>query len=311
VINLVTVSEQSGVREVYIAANQVSISSDVQPDIDRLLSEDTVRRMDCIDCHNRVGHGIPGIDQAIDNSISAERIEQTLPYIKREGSDRLSVPYASVEDADRAIDDLRDFYDQHYPLVATAKSGAITTAINDLKLTYRLVATPEMRVTAATYPNNLGHQTAPGCFRCHDGAHYKVVNGALSDETIPSACATCHTFPQIGATESGVLIGQRPETHDDRLWVFDHKASVSSVDPAKETCGACHTRTYCENCHNTPAVKVPHDEMVFNHAAVIQKTGALACALCHQPAYCAQCHSNDVLPNPFPDISPSPSSESP
>jgi hypothetical protein len=262
--------------------------------------------MDCIDCHNRVGHGIPGIDQAIDDGIDQGAISRSLPYIKREGSDRLAVQYASEADADHAIDGIRDFYGAQYPLAAQAQAGLINNAIDDLKRIYRLVATPEMRVTAATYPNNLGHQTAPGCFRCHDGAHYKVVDGAITNETIPSACATCHTFPQIGATESGVLIGERPSSHDDRLWVFDHKTSVTTADPAGTTCGACHTRTYCDNCHKTTAVKVPHDDMVMNHAQVTRDVGAQACAYCHQPAYCAQCHSNPVLPSPFPD-QPSPS----
>jgi hypothetical protein len=119
----------------------------------------------------------------------------------------------------------------------------VNAAIDDLKRIYRLVATPEMRVSGTTYPNNLGHQSAPGCFRCHDGAHYKVVNDALTDESIPSACATCHTFPQIGSTASGVLIGERPDTHDDRLWVFSHKDSAGTLDPAGTSCGACHTRS--------------------------------------------------------------------
>ncbi len=304
-IDLVSVIEKGGKREDFIAAQQVSVSTDVQPDIERLRETERVRRMDCIDCHNRIGHGIPSVDQAIDSAISAGRIDQALPYIKREASDRLSVEYASVQDADRAIDGIRAFYGQRYPLVAAAKVTAIDYAIANLKLIYRLVATPDMRVTAATYPNNLGHQTAPGCFRCHDGAHYKVVDGAITDETIPSACATCHTFPQIGAIESGVLIGQRPDTHDDRLWVFSHRTSVTKIDPASTTCGACHTRTYCENCHNTPAVKVPHEGMVFNHAQVIKDVGSQACAYCHQPAYCAQCHANEVMPNPFPQLTPS------
>lgn len=305
-IDLVSVTRADGTKEDFIAVQQVGVSTDVQPDIDRLLAGERVRRMDCIDCHNRVGHGIPSPDQAIDSSISAGRIDPKLPYIKREGSDRLSVEYASSEDADQAIAGIRDFYEQRYPLVAGAKAGAITEAITELQTIYRLVATPDMRVTAATYPNNLGHQTAPGCFRCHDGAHYKVVDSVLTDETISSACATCHTFPQIGSVVSGVLIGQRPDTHDDRLWVFSHKASVTRVDPANTTCGACHTRTYCENCHNTPAVKVPHEGMVFSHAQVTKDVGAQACAYCHQPAYCAQCHSNDVLPSPSPDLTPGP-----
>jgi nitrate/TMAO reductase-like tetraheme cytochrome c subunit len=295
-IDYVAITEPNGEKEQFIAAGAVGISTDVQPDVDRLLAAGTTRQMDCIDCHNRVGHAIPDLNQAIDDQIDAGTVDSSLPFIKREASDRLSIQYASLGDADNAIDGLRDFYAQRYPLVAASQSSAIDSAIASLKTIYRLVATPEMRVTAATYPNNIGHQTSPGCFRCHDGAHYRIVDGAITSETIPSQCATCHTYPQIGSTESGVLIGQRPDTHNDRLWVFDHKSSVTSADPSGASCGACHTKTYCENCHKTAAVNVTHEDMVFNHAAVTRQVGAAACAYCHQPAYCAQCHSDRVLP---------------
>ena len=294
-IDYVAIVEPTGEREEFVAAAAVTVSSDPAPDIERLRSAG-LRRMDCIDCHNRVGHGVPAIDEAIDDRIDSGEISTQLPWIKREASDRLSADYASEADADRAIAGLRDFYAQRYPLVAARQRAAIEDAIASLRTVHQLVATPDMRVTQATYPSNIGHQTAPGCFRCHDGAHYKVVNGALSGETIPSQCATCHTFPQIGSIESGVLIGQRPDSHNDRLWVFDHKASVTSEDPSDQSCGACHTRTYCQNCHQTPAVKVSHDGMVLNHASVARQVGAAACAYCHQPAYCAQCHSDPVLP---------------
>ena len=306
-IDYVTIKAKNGEAEEFIASSEVTMASDVQPDIDRLTAGNELRRMDCIDCHNRAGHGVPTPDQAIDDSLSNGAIDASLPFIKREGVDRLSIEYASLEDADHAIAGLRSFYEGRYPLVPKLQGAKVNAAITDLQRIYRLVATPEMRVTGTTYPNNLGHQTAPGCFRCHDGAHYKVVDGALTKESIPSACATCHTFPQIGATESGVLIGQRPATHNDRLWVFSHKAGVASVDPAGTTCGACHTRTYCESCHDTAAVKVQHEDMIYNHAAVMQKTGSQACAYCHQPAYCSQCHANPILPDPFPHLAPSPS----
>ena len=310
-IDLVVVHNKDGTSEQFLTSSSVGISTDVQPDIDRLLSTGRPRRMDCLDCHNRIGHGTPGLDQAIDDALEAGRIDPALPFIKREAEDRLSAEYATTDGALQAIAGLRDFYARRYPLVARAKAPEIDAAISEIGTIYRLVATPEMRVTAATYPNNLGHQTAPGCFRCHDGAHYKVKDGALTTESIPSACATCHTFPQIGSIESGVLIGQRPQSHDDRLWVFSHRTSVSKVDPAGSSCGACHTRTYCENCHNTPAVQVPHDGMVINHARVAREAGAQACAFCHQPAFCAQCHSDNVLPDPFPVLAPSPAASLP
>ena len=47
------------VRAVHRRLGDRRSRSDVQPDIDRLQASPTIRRMDCIDCHNRAGHGIP------------------------------------------------------------------------------------------------------------------------------------------------------------------------------------------------------------------------------------------------------------
>ena len=88
------------------------------------------------------------------------------------------------------------------------------------------------------------------------------MDGALTDAAIPSPARPATPSRRSASTESGVLIGQRPTTHDDRLWVFDHKSSASALDPAGTACGACHTRTYCESCHKTAAVKVKHDDMM-------------------------------------------------
>jgi hypothetical protein len=298
-IDFVEVTSPDGAKEQFIAARAVNVSTDVQPDIDHMLSTTEPRRVDCITCHNRVGHGTPGVDQAIDDSIDVDAVSQSLPYVKRESSTILKTEYASVADGHAAIDGLRGFYEAQYPLVAKGDAGTIDRAIDSLKVTYDLIATPAMRVTPTTYPNNLGHQTAPGCFRCHDGAHYKVVDGALTNETIPASCATCHTYPQIGSTESGVMIGQRPESHGDRLWVFNHKSEATSSDPTGTTCGACHTRTYCENCHSTSVAKVSHEDMMLNHGNISREVGVATCAYCHQPSYCAQCHAEKVMPDPY------------
>jgi hypothetical protein len=261
--------------------------------------------MDCIDCHNRVGHGVPTLDSALDGALEGGLLDPSLPYLKQQAIDKLTANYGNEDAANQAIEGLRAFYSQQYPLVSVTKAGSINGSISELKTIYQLVATPEMKVGAATYPDNLGHTNYPGCFRCHDGTHYKVVNGTMTDEKIPSGCATCHTFPQIGENTSSILIGQRPSSHDDKLWVFNHKTEVTSLDPSNASCGACHTRTYCENCHNTPAVQVPHDAMVFNHAQVVRTVGAQACVFCHQPAYCERCHAEGILP-PAPGASIAP-----
>ncbi|MEO8625629.1 MAG: NapC/NirT family cytochrome c [Candidatus Limnocylindrales bacterium] len=295
-IDYVSVRRNDGSFEEFIASRSVTQSDNVAVDVASIQRNVAPRRMDCIDCHNRVGHELPTVSQAVDAQITAGQISTGLPRIKEQAVERLSLTYASLDAADQSIAGLRYFYSTNYPLIARDQDADIQAAIASLQATYRLIATPQMAVGAGTYPNNIGHQASPGCFRCHDGAHYKIVAGKVTNATIPSQCSTCHTFPQIGQYESGVLIGQRPSSHDGRLWVFDHKLSVTSADPTSQTCGACHTRTYCENCHATTAINVSHDAMVTNHAAVVRTNGAQACAYCHAPAYCAQCHADPVLP---------------
>ncbi|MBI1759772.1 MAG: NapC/NirT family cytochrome c [Actinobacteria bacterium] len=297
-IDLVEITRPGGHVEQYIAAAAVGVSNDVRPDIERLRSTESSRVMDCLDCHNRVGHGVPSTDQALDESMSAGRISASLPFIKRDGVALLNASYPSVAAADSAIEGLRATYQERYPLVLRRSSTQVTGAIDELKRVYRLLATPEMKVQARTYPDNLGHRSAPGCFRCHDGTHYQVVGGTVTSKKIPSACATCHIFPQIGGRISGLLIGGEPADHASPRYVFTHKIGISGTNPAGTACARCHDRTYCENCHNTGAVTVQHDQMLYNHPASIRRSGGQACGYCHQEVYCAGCHNDPVLLTP-------------
>ncbi len=299
-IDLVTVVAANGTVEQFIAQDQVSVSSDVGPDVRRLTAEAAPHRMDCIDCHNRIGHAIANPRRGLDEALTAGKIDPGLPYIKREGMRILWSSYPTVEAADAEADRLRDFYENRYPLVAAQKAGQINEAIAEIKMLYRLTATPEMKVTATTYPDNLGHMDFVGCFRCHDGAHFLVKDGAVTSRAIPSSCDTCHTFPQIGGAIASLPLGKPPASHDDRLYVFNHSKIATSEDPGGQSCGECHARDYCVNCHKTGAVTVNHDEMLTNHAKVTRAQGTEACAYCHQPVYCARCHTEKVLPGGAP-----------
>lgn len=301
-IDYVRVSWSDGTTDEWIVASAVTVPEDVRPDIDLLASKETERRMDCLDCHNRVGHGAPSVAKAVDAAIDDGRISAALPYIKREALDKVDRLYSSAAGGEAAIDGIRDFYAIRYPDVLATRGAEVDAAVAELKSIYRLVSTPHMKQDSTTFPSNLGHQDNAGCFRCHDGAHYKVVDGRLTNETIPSSCQTCHTFPQIGTVTSAVLIGDRPTSHYDRLWTFSHKSEVASADPAGTSCGACHTPTYCDNCHSTKVVQVPHDQMLMNHAQTVRDLGAETCTVCHQKPYCAQCHAGEtVLPVHAPD----------
>ncbi len=296
-IDYVEATQPDGSVATYISLAKVKDHGDVAPDVEAIKATESPTTMSCYDCHNRAGHDIANPRSSIDEALTAGVIDKTLPYVKREAMQILYDTYPDVASADAAIDKLSQFYTLNYPSVAQSKATQIASAVSEIKTLYRLTATPEMKVSAKTYPNNLGHLDFPGCFRCHDGSHYKVVAGQITNQVIPSTCDTCHTFPQIGPKVASLPLGQPPDTHTDSLWVFNHKSVATSVDPGGQSCGECHARDFCVNCHSTGAVTVDHNEMATNHAAVIRKQGNQACAYCHQPVFCATCHGqNQVLP---------------
>jgi nitrate/TMAO reductase-like tetraheme cytochrome c subunit len=295
-IDYVAVTALDGTVREFIAQDQIEIAQDVQPDIDRLKAEEKSRTMDCIQCHNRVGHPIPNPRQGLDYDLANNRIDSTLPYVKREGMQILWNGYPDEATAFAEADKLEDFYELEYPEVAATQPGEIDEAIAQIKILYRLTATPEMKVMYSSYPDFMGHMDFPGCFRCHDGGHFLVEDGVATTEVIPYTCDACHTWPQIGGAVASLPLGVPPTTHDDNLWVFNHKDVATSLDPGGQDCGECHARDYCINCHETGAVNVEHDEMATNHAQVIREYGNQSCAYCHQPVYCARCHAEPVLP---------------
>lgn len=300
-IRWVGVTRADGTVREFIRQDEIRLAEDVEPDLRRIKRETEARPMDCISCHNRVGHPLPNPRRSLDAALASGRIDPDLPYVKRQGMRLLWSDFSSEAVADAEIERLRDFYELRYPEVAQYKPMAINNAIDEIKVLYRLTATPVMRVTATTYPDNLGHTDFAGCFRCHDGGHVLVENGAATEKAIPSSCDTCHTFPQIGAVAS-LPLGIPPDTHDDRLWVFNHRLVAQGEDPGTNSCGECHARDYCANCHVTGAVTVDHDQMLTNHAESIRISGAGSCAYCHQPVYCARCHSEPVLPGSAPVV---------
>jgi len=69
------------------------------------------RRMDCIDCHNRPAHSYLSPDVALDQSLSAGRLDPALPYLKRQAVEVLNKPYRTEQEALNTIaSDLDAFY---------------------------------------------------------------------------------------------------------------------------------------------------------------------------------------------------------
>jgi hypothetical protein len=185
------------------------------------------RRMDCVDCHNRPTHIYVAPDAAVDQSITAHRLDVTLPYLKQQAVAALTGKYDTTDAALQGIaKEFHGFYESKYPDLAKTKELAIRNAIDELQRIYRSTTFPEMKVDWRTHPNNIGHFYFNGCFRCHDGQH-----ASPDGQVIGKNCDICHTVLQQKESGVSVMTEQRLE--------FTHPVDLG--DMTQVNCSDCHT----------------------------------------------------------------------
>ncbi len=154
------------------------------------LATNEVRRMDCLDCHNRPTHTFEDPAVALDEAIASGRIDAGLPFIKREALGAIKAEYASQDEARREIPArLAAFYAKELPAGDWPATPAFQAAAATAVEIYGRNVFPQMKVTWGTYPNHIGHERSPGCFRCHDEEHTSAEGATISQD-----CDTCHTL---------------------------------------------------------------------------------------------------------------------
>lgn len=152
------------------------------------LAASTVRKMDCVDCHNRPTHAFELPDRALDKAFTKSRMSATLPFLKKKALELLKVDYPDQKTAAAKIPvELAEFYRTNYPDVFKHRRAEVDTAGEVVKAIYLRNVFPEMKLTWGAHPNNIGHEDSVGCFRCHDGSH-----AAADGRTIAADCNTCH-----------------------------------------------------------------------------------------------------------------------
>jgi hypothetical protein len=155
---------------------------------DRELERVETRVMDCIDCHNRIGHFFRPPAQVLNMRMQRKLVDPSLPEIKRIVIEALEGKYASREDGLNGIRKMiMDFYLKSYPEVASSKKAEIERAIAEAQNVYDQNYDPAMKVSWKNFPDNAGHMYSLGCFRCHDGKHLSDDGRVLSKD-----CSTCH-----------------------------------------------------------------------------------------------------------------------
>jgi nitrate/TMAO reductase-like tetraheme cytochrome c subunit len=176
VIPWIAVTDLRGTRE--FTAEQITASE---------VAAGERRVMDCTDCHNRVGHAIaPSADRAVDEALATGLLSR-LPFIRREAIAAVSAQYDNRQAALEAIAERLTVF---YAKQANAGGNLLTHAVAATQRVYSNNVFPAMQVTWGSYPSNIGHTDAPGCFRCHDEQH-KTSGG----RTLTQDCETCHRMP--------------------------------------------------------------------------------------------------------------------
>jgi nitrate/TMAO reductase-like tetraheme cytochrome c subunit len=159
------------------------------------------RTMDCIDCHNRAAHTFATAEEAINRAMADGAISPDLPWVHKEGLELLNATYASQDEARAKIPtQLEAFYKTSNPAVLATKAALVKAAGAELATLYCQNVFPDMKVTWGTHPNNIGHMSYPGCFRCHDGDHV-----SKAGKTITQDCANCHNLLAVEEAKPKVL----------------------------------------------------------------------------------------------------------
>ena len=161
------------------------------------------RTMDCIDCHNRAAHQFVTAEEALNRAMNEGAVSPDLPWVHKEGLLLLKASYGSQDEARSKIPaQLAEFYRTQHPEALPAQGALIKSAGEALAVIYSQNVFPDMKVEWGTHPNHLGHNSYPGCFRCHDGDH---ANKAKPADSITNDCAACHNLLAVDEPKPKVL----------------------------------------------------------------------------------------------------------
>lgn len=155
----------------------------------------TYKKMDCVDCHNRVAHQIDTPSSIADKYLLEGKLDASLPYVKREVVRLLE----QTKDTDPArwpelFAGIVKFYQDKYPHVYEAEQEKIEELPAVVAEMAGQINFPNMNVTWETYEDNLGHD---GCFQCHN-PNFKLETASEGSElpqTVSMNCEICHDMP--------------------------------------------------------------------------------------------------------------------
>lgn len=185
-----------------------------------------LRKMDCMDCHNRPAHIFSPPAALVDHALAEGKLDRRLKSMKRVAVDLLSAVYDSSAQARSSI--VRGI-DQAYPEgTEHLDQAARAELIETLFQLYFKHNFPDQGVEWTSYPSHIGHKNFPGCFRCHDGKHRTEEDVAISHQ-----CDRCHDMV-VQVHGDDVFL---PVTYESRP--FEHPVGAAAPYDSR-LCSDCH-----------------------------------------------------------------------
>ncbi len=195
-----------------------------------MVTEENIRTMDCMDCHNRPSHNYRPPAFFVNDALTANLIPTDLPEIKSLAMEICEKDFPTADSAKRYINQtIVNFYRDKYQNIYKKKKALIEKAVNGLYSVYSQNIFPFMKVKWDAYPNHIGHLEFDGCFRCHNDRHSSSKGQMISKE-----CQICHMINAQGSRENMEFA-----TFGQSL-TFRHPGDVGD-DWKDGLCTDCHT----------------------------------------------------------------------
>jgi len=180
-----------------------------------------IRKMDCIDCHNRPAHDFRAPNTSVDIAMASGKIDPSIPWVK---SNVVAVLTAAYRTEPEALQKISDSLKARYP-----GNSKIDRVVEVAQGIYKRSFFPEMKTDWRAHPNNIGHKEWAGCFRCHDGNHKSSDARSIS----ASNCNACHVILAQGN-------GPQLEQLNAKGHAFFHIDAINE----EFSCNNCHTGAF-------------------------------------------------------------------
>jgi hypothetical protein len=197
------------------------------------INEKNVKKMDCMDCHNRPSHNYRPPQDFIDDAITAGNISRMLPDIKYLAMEILNQDYPTKDSAFIAIKaKVYEYYEMNYEEVLEDNLADLDRAILAIQNGYSRNIFPRMKVKWDKYPNHLGHLETNGCYRCHSDRHVSETGRVISRD-----CTQCHHILAQGEP-SNLKFSKSFQSLE-----FEHPVNIGDAWK-KDFCSTCHFKLY-------------------------------------------------------------------